>query len=75
MRYIEATRLTTELEVKLGNIRSPLIQTGLTMALDAIEEAPTAELLSIPEVASEIRKAYQQGYLDGALQEHALGIK
>lgn len=67
MKYINAERLAAEIEIRLLDIRSPLIQTGLTMALDILDEAPEVDPVMTPEALSQIGKAYRQGYLDAAL--------
>lgn len=72
---INRHRLFMELEMKAKDTTSPLIITGLAIAMDMVLEQPATDPTQTEEALAECRKAYQQGYLDGALQEKALGIK
>ena len=75
MRLIDANKLTAELELAIRETTSQLIKGGLIIAKSYVDKQPAVEPLALDDVHREMQKQYRQGYLDGTLQEHTLGIK
>lgn len=75
MRLIDANKLAAEIELARKEATSQLIKGGLVIAESILDKQPTVEPLALDDVHREMQKQYRQGYLDGTLQEHTLGIK
>lgn len=75
MKLIEGEIMASVLGEMKENQLDPRIKTGLGMAQAVVSNVRAIDALSLPEVKEAIREAYKKGYIDGSVQQNALGIK
>lgn len=75
MKLIEGETMASVLREIEENQLDPRTKTGIGMARAVVSNVRGINVLSLPEVKEAIQEAYKKGYIDGSVQQNALGIK